>query len=137
RAKADEVRSRRPELGLPQLTEDEIDRRAIMKARQARSDLAAMAMREKTAGGSLGIFAGSAASGFTDPVNLLAFPLAAPTGLGILQTALAWSLIAGGTQTAIELAGLPFRERVEPGYGESAEPAGNILGAGAFGGGLG
>ncbi len=123
-----------PEFTIPPMTDDELDRRAIAKSQMARSDFQEMQAREKTGGGSFGSFLGGAAGTMTDPVNLVVAPLAAPEGLGLLATALAWAGIAGGTQTAIEMTGAPYREMVQPGYGESGEPTRNILGAAAFGG---
>lgn len=120
--------------GLPPLTDDQINEMAIAKSRQARADAAAMSAREKTFGGSVGVFAGATAGGVTDPVNVLAFPLAAPAGAGIIGTSLAWAGIAGGTQTAIELLNAPYHEQVQPGYFQSGEPVKDILGAAVTGG---
>lgn len=120
--------------GLPPLTDDQINERAIAKSRAARADAATLARREKTIGGTVGVFAGATAGGVADPVNVLAFPLAAPAGAGVVGTALAWAGIAGGTQTAIELAGAPYREEVQPGYVASGEPLKNVVGAGIVGG---
>lgn len=134
-AEVDGLRATHPDL--TPLTEDELDRRAIAKSSRARAENAAMNAREKTVGGAIGSFAGTAAGTMTDPVNVLAFPLAAPLGAGVVGTALAWSGIAGGTQAAIELLGVPYREQVQPGYMTSGEPLVNIVEAGAFGGLLG
>lgn len=123
-----------PSLNIDPLTDEGLDQRAVAKSKQARTDFQDVQAREKTLGGSLGSLAGSAAGALTDPVNLVAAPLAAPEGLGLLATAMAWAGIAGGSQAAIETIGSPYRETVSPGYGASAEPARNILGAAAFGG---
>lgn len=123
-----------PDLKIEPLTDDDLDRRAVAKSKMARADLAEMSSREKTLGGSFGEFLGGAAGTATDPVNLVVAPLAAPEGLGLFATAMAWAGIAGGTQAAIEAIGSPYRDQVQPGYSQSAEPARNILGAAAFGG---
>ncbi len=136
-AKIAEQRQADPSFDMVPITDEEIERRAVAKGQQARSESAALGAREKTTGGTIGGYAGSAAIGAVDPVNVLTFPLAAPGGLGILRTALAWGGIAGGTQAGIEVLGAPFREQVQPGYGASGEPAANILGAAAFGGAIG
>ena len=131
------LRDKNPEADIPDLNEDELDRRAVEKSRTARTDYQDISAREKTFGGKVGSFLGSTAAGATDPVNLIGATLAAPEGLGILGTALTWSAIAGGSQAAIEAVGAPYREQVQPGYLASGEPFRNVLGAAAFGGALG
>lgn len=123
-----------PDLKLEPLSEESLDRRAVAKSRIARSELEEMNQREKTFGGSIGQFLGGAAGTATDPVNLVVAPVAAPEGLGLFATAMAWAGIAGGTQAAIEVVGSSYRDQVQPGYSQGAEPARNILGAAAFGG---
>lgn len=134
------INGSRPDLRLEPLTSEALTERAVQKSRAARQAATAMAAREKTTGGTIGGVLGSVASAATDPINVIAFPLAAPPSLGIVGTALAWSAIAGGTQAAIEAVGAPFRERVEPGYFASGEPVRNVVGAtltgGAIGGGF-
>lgn len=131
------VREGRHDLGLEDLTETEIERRAVAKSRAARETSQALAAGDRTTGGAVGAFLGQAASGITDPINLLALPLAAPVGAGIIGTTLAWAAIGGGTQLAIEAVGAPYRETVEPDYIRSGEAAGNVVGAALFGGALG
>jgi hypothetical protein len=126
-------REQDPTFNYADLTEDEISRRMQAKSRGARQEAAELAARERTTGGVIGGLAGGAASGIVDPVNVVAFPLAAPTSLGILGTALTWGVIAGGTQTGIELAGAPYREEIQPGYMTSFEPVGNVIAAAGFG----
>lgn len=135
--KVAKLKEANPDLGIDPLTEDELNRRAVAQSRQSRADLEEMNQREKTLGGSLGGLAGGAAGALTDPVNLVAAPLAAPEGLGLLATSLAWAGIAGGSQAAIEAVGSPYRDTVQPGYSQSGEPARNILGATAMGGAIG
>jgi hypothetical protein len=124
----------RPELGIALLSEDVIQRKAEDISRTARRERGDIAKRGRTAGGVAGSALGSILGTVADPVNVVAFPLAAPESLGILATTVAWGLIGGGTQTAIELAGSSYREKVEPGYNESGAPAANLLGATAFAG---
>lgn len=135
--KVAKLKAANPDLAIDPLTDEELDRRAIAKSKQSRADLEEMNAREKTWGGSLGGLAGGAAGALTDPVNLVVAPLAAPEGLGLLATSLAWAGIAGGSQAAIEAVGSPYRDQVQPGYSQSGEPARNILGAAAAGGALG
>lgn len=132
-----QVNTEAEKIGAPTLSADDLEQRAIAKSRAARADYADINSREKTLGGKFGNLAGGGASAFTDPVNMLAFPLAPTAGAGIIGTALTWAGIAGGTQLTIEAIGSPYRETVQPGYGQSGEPAMNILGAAAFGGVLG
>jgi hypothetical protein len=127
------IAAERPDIKLDELTEEEIDRRAIQLSRAARQDATEMAIREKTWGGTFGGLLGSGAAAVADPVNIVALPIGAPVGAGILRTALAWGAIAGGSQAAIEAIDEGYRERVQPGYAASSEPAANIVGAGAFG----
>lgn len=129
-----------PALGVAPLTDDELERRAAAKSRVARADYKQMGEREKTWGGVAGGVAGGVLSAAIDPVNVLAFPLAAPAGAGLLATGLAWGGIGAGSQAVIEVAGGSFRERVEPGYLASGEPLKNVLeaagGAAVIGGGI-
>jgi hypothetical protein len=92
-----------------------------------------LADRERTTGGAVGSFLGTAAAAVTDPVNMIAFPLAAPESLGILGTALAWGAIGAGSQVGIEALNATSMERIQPGYGPSNEPITNILEAGVGG----
>lgn len=122
-------------LGIPELSDDDLDQRAVAKSRAAQADYADMAGQEKTTGGRIGFALGGMASAATDPINLLALPVAPEMeGVSILGAALRWGAIAGGAQTAIEVAGAPYHEQVQPGYGASGEPLANI--AEAVGGGF-
>lgn len=136
-AKVAAHKAARPELDLPTMNEDTIQQRAdeigAMQLQNSRN----FARRERTTGGAIGQFVGSAAASFTDPVNLVAFPLAAPESLGVLGTALAWSAIGGGSQALIETLNSRSMDRIQPGYSTSGEPIANILEAGAFAGVLG
>lgn len=130
----------RPDLQLPSMSPEEIQRRADEIGVSQLADSAHMAGRERTFGGSVGAFLGTTAAALTDPVNLVAFPLAAPESLGILGTALAWGGIGGGSQAAIEALNSSSMERIQPGYGASGQPVTNIveaaLGGSVLGGGL-
>jgi hypothetical protein len=119
------------------ISDEEVEQRAIARSRESRLAREAFAKREQTWGSFFGSLAGGLAGGVSDPINMVALPVAAPTRLGVLGTALAWGGIGAGTQAAIEVAGAPFREEAQPGYVESAEPARNILMAGGFAGFLG
>jgi hypothetical protein len=122
------------------LTDDELQSRALARSQQAVSDAAAMSQREKTLGGSLGFLGGSLAAGFADPINLAALPVAAPEAAGVLRAGLIWAGIGAGTTAAIEAVGLPYRERVQPGYTASGAPllhvAEGAVVAGGFGAGI-
>jgi hypothetical protein len=132
-----QIAADRPDLSILPLDEVTLTERQAEQSRQAVSDFRAMQQREKTLGGQIGFIGGEAAGGITDPINLVTFPLAAPVGLGILGTAAAWAGIGATTQSAIELAGASYRDRVEPGYLASGQPLENVVGAAAFAGGLG
>jgi hypothetical protein len=124
-----------PSFAIDPIPGDEVDRRTVEKSRTAVSEYAALQQREQTAGGRFGSFLGGFAGAAADPVNVLALPVVAPEGLGVLATAGIWSLIGAGTQAVGELAGAPYREQVQPGYIESGRPGANILEAGLFAGG--
>lgn len=136
----DEHRIANPSVDVPMLSEEAIQARADDIGRQQLSDSANLSRRERTTGGAIGEFAGSTAATFTDPVNLVAFPLAAPESLGVLGTAMAWAAIGAGSQGVIEALNIADRERIQPGYAASGEQLRNILEAGAgaavLGGGL-
>jgi hypothetical protein len=128
------------ELGAPDvqpLTAEAIQARADDIGVRQLSDSRSLAQRERTFGGTVGQFAGTTAAAVTDPVNMVAFPLAAPESLGILGTALAWGAIGAGSQAVIEGMNRTSMERIQPGYGMSDEPLQNIGGAGLAGGVLG
>ena len=91
------------------LTEDDIAERMVRKSRAARREAADLANRERTWGGTFGAIAGSLSSQATDPINVVAAPLAAPESAGILAAALIWGGIAGGTQAANEFIGGGYR----------------------------
>jgi predicted nucleic acid-binding Zn-ribbon protein len=132
-ARLRQLRVKNPALDLPDLTDDELQRRADDIGRNQVSAAARMSRRETTFGGSVGGFLGSTGAALSDPVNMLAFPLAAPASFGVLGTALAWGAIAGGSQAVIEGLNAPSREQIEPGYIESGAPALNVLGAAGMG----
>ena len=137
-AKVAKHRADKPDLDLPTMTPESIQQRADDIGVAQLSESKNFANRERTTGGAIGSFVGSAAASLTDPVNVVAFPLAAPQSLGVLGTALAWSAIGGGSQAVIEALNMPSMERIQPGYSTSGEPVQNILeasaGAGALGG---
>jgi hypothetical protein len=130
----------RPDDPVQPLSSEEIQARADRIGVQQLSDSRSLASRERTTGGTIGQFLGTAGAAVTDPVNLVAFPLAAPEALGILGTTLAWSAIGAGSQGVIEALNASNMERIQPGYRDSNEPLRNILEAGAgaavIGGGL-
>lgn len=128
-AKVAALKAKDPSLDIAPLSDDEIDRRAIQKSRAARTGYDAMSQGERTFGGKVGSFLGSAASSTVDPINIVGLAVAPEEGLGILATALRWGGIAATSQAAIEGIGGSYREQVQPGYAESGEPAANILGA--------
>jgi hypothetical protein len=136
----EQVNAAARKVGQPELDAGALDQAAIAKSRVAQADYASMAGREKTGGGTAGFVLGSLAGAVTDPINVLALPVAPAEGLGILATGLRWAAIGGVSQAAIEVAGQDFREKVQPGYLESGEPLLNIAeaagGAAVIGGGL-
>jgi hypothetical protein len=119
-----------PDLDLPPLTEEELDKRAVAKAQASHRTYEALQSGERTTGGAVGSFLGSAASSATDPINILALGVAPEAaGIGILSSALRWGALAGVSQAAIEFQSDQFKEQVQPGYTESGEPISNIAGA--------
>jgi hypothetical protein len=122
-----------PALDIAPLDDDGLEKLTIAKSQLAQSDYAAMDAREKTFGGILGKYLGSAAALATDPINILALPVAPEASLGVLASALRWGAVGAGAQAGIEVAGMPYREEVQPGYSTSGEPAMNV--AGGFAGG--
>lgn len=125
------IRQARPDLQLPDLTDDELNRRAATIAGQARQ--AYEAGGEKTFGGKVGSFLGSTAASFADPLNLVAGVVAPETELGIVGSAALWGGYGAVTQAANEAINLPMRERVQPDYLESGAPGLNILESGVGG----
>lgn len=130
----------RPDAMVQPLSSEAIQARADQIGVQQLSDSRSLASRERTTGGTIGQFLGTAGAAVTDPVNLAAFPLAAPQALGILGTTMAWAAIGAGSQGVIEALNAENMERIQPGYRDSGAPISNILEAGAgaavIGGGL-
>lgn len=122
--------------GMPALSDDDLTERALSKSKAARTAYSEFAARESTFAGSAGAFVGSLGSAVTDPVNIVAMPIAPGAEMGILAQAIRFGLIAGTSQAAIELLGSPYRERVDPEYAPT-EALGNIGGAAAGGAALG
>jgi len=125
-----------PDLHLDPPTPEEIDRRAMVLSRQARTDYQEVSAREKASGGGFGTVLGGLAGGIADPLNLATAPLFGGEG-GVLLTALKFGGAAAATQTANEAIGAGYREAVQPGYLASGEPLANVLEAGASGAALG
>ncbi len=130
----------KPDLDLRPITDEDVQRRADEIGIQQLSDSRSLAGRERTTGGTIGQFLGTTGAAVTDPVNMVAFPLAAPEALGILGTAMAWGAIGAGSQGVIEALNSSSMERIQPGYRGSAEQLQNIgeaaLGGAVVGGGL-
>ncbi|MCK1585493.1 hypothetical protein IVB03_39555 [Bradyrhizobium sp. 168] len=126
-------RATRPDLDLQPITEEAIQARADDIGRRQLADSTALAGRESTTGGKIGAVLGSTAAAAVDPVNLVAFPLAAPESLGILGTMAAWGAIGAGSQGVIEALNSSAMERIQPGYGASTAPFTNIAEAGVGG----
>lgn len=124
-----------PDLDMAPLSDDEINKRAIAKSREAQTNYEEMAAREKTFGGKIGFAAGGFAAAGTDPFNIAGLAVAPEAELGILATALKWGGIMGVTQAGIEAAGGGYHEQVQPGYQASGQPLANI-GEAALGGGI-
>jgi hypothetical protein len=119
-----------PELDINPMSEDEINQRALAKAQAAHRTYEDVQGREKTWGGSVGSFFGSAFSAAADPINILALGIAPEAkGISILSSALRWGALAGVSHAAIEAASDTFKEEVQPGYMESGAPLKEIGGA--------
>lgn len=126
-------KAKNPTLELDPITEEMIQQRADEIGKRQLALSADFDRRERTFGGSVGSFLGTTAAAIADPVNLVAFPLAAPASYGVVGTALAWGGIAGGSQAAIEALNASSMERIQPGYRDSGEGAMNIAEAALFG----
>lgn len=139
-AKVAQHKAAKPDIELSPISDEAVQARADEIGVRQLADSAHMAGRERTTGGAIGSFLGTAAGALSDPVNLIAFPLAAPESLGVLGTALAWGAIGGGSQVAIEALNAPAMERIQPGYSTSGQPVTNVLesalGGAVLGGGL-
>lgn len=131
------IRQTRPDLQIPDLTDDELNRRAVAASGEAHQAAEDMAGREKTFGGKIGGILGSMAAGAADPINLVGLAVAPEAELGVLGTAAAWGAFGTGSQAVNELANINFRNQVVPNYSASGQPGFNILGAGASGAALG
>lgn len=118
---------------IPDLTDDELDHRAIVASQQARERYMQIAQREKAAGGGVGQFLGGLAAGATDPINLVGLAVAPEVEGGVLASATAWGTFGAVTQGVNEGVNAGFREKVQPGYAMSGEPVMNVLEAGAGG----
>lgn len=127
------IKKDRPDLQIPDLTDDELDKRTTAVAAQAHQGYEAMASREKTFGGKVGGMLGSLAAGATDPLNLVGLAVAPEADLGIIGSAALWGGYGAVTQAASEVANGSFREQVQPGYLENGTPATNILESGVGG----
>lgn len=140
-ARVADLKTKFPDLDLNPLTEDDINQRAVAKAQAAHRNYEAVTSGERTTGGAVGSFLGSAASSAADPINVLALAVAPETGgIGILSSALRWGAVAGVSQAAIEASSDSFKEQVQPGYMESGTPikeiGGAFIGGAVLGGGL-
>lgn len=139
-AKIAKHKAERPDLAIDPISDEAVQARADEIGTRQLSDSRNFANRERTFGGSVGQLLGSAGAAFSDPVNLIAFPLAAPESFGVLGTALAWGGIGAGSQVAIEALNATSMERIQPGYGASDEPVTHILenavGGAVLGGGI-
>jgi hypothetical protein len=122
----------RPGLQIPDLTDDELDRRAASIAGLSHEAFAEMSGREKTFGGKLGMLAGGLLAGAGDPLNLIFAPVP-EAKLGIVATAALWAGLGTESAAINELVNAQFRERAVPGYIASGAPAANIAAAAAGG----
>jgi hypothetical protein len=118
------------EVNFPDLTPDELDRRAIAKSRAAQTRYAETQARDHSG---LGSWLGSAAAAAIDPLNLAAAPVAPAEGLGVLATAIRFGGVAAASQAGVETLGASYHEQVQPGYLASGAPVANVLEAGAGG----
>jgi hypothetical protein len=118
-------------------TEEKLNEAAIERSRKARTDYQHMAARERTWGGTLGLFGGAAAAGIADPITAFTIPFGAAGSMGILRTGLMEAGVNVFGQVGIEAASAPFKEKAQPGYSASGEATQNVLEAGAIGFGIG
>lgn len=125
------LKEAQPDLDVQPLTDDGLEQAAIAKSQGAQQRYAAMAGRERTWGGTFGSWAGNIAGAVSDPLNIVAAPVAPAEGLGVLATALRWGAIGAASQAAIEGVGGQYHEMVQPGYFASGEPLMNVIEGGA------
>jgi len=118
---------------IPDLTDDELERRTIQASQTARANYAALADREKTFGGKVGMALGGIATTALDPVNLVSAVVVPEAAVGVLGRAVLWGAFGAVSQAANEKMNAGFREQVQPGYGASGEPGANIAEAGIGG----
>jgi hypothetical protein len=131
----DQINAAAKKAGQPELSSDKLEQAAVEKSRASETAYAAMAGRERTFGG---MFVGGLASAVADPINLLTLPMAPEAeSVSVLAAALRWSAVAGASQAAIEAAGAPYHEEVQPGYLASGVPLENVLSAAAVAAALG
>jgi hypothetical protein len=115
---------------IPDLTDDELDHRALVASQQARQRYLQTAAREHSGAG---LFLGGLAAGAADPINIVGLALAPEIEGGILASAAAWGTFGVVTQGVNEGVNAGFRERVQPGYAMSGEPVANVVEAGLGG----
>lgn len=126
------LREERPELGLPEDFDAEIERRADMSLASVVRDARAVDARPKTWGGLAGSMLGEMQTMITDPVQLPALVMGAGAARGILQAAAIEGGIGFGQSVAVSALTARDRARVDPQFGWS-EVAGDAV-SGAIGG---
>lgn len=127
------IRKTNPDIQLPDLTDDELNKRAVAASSEAHQAATEMAGRDKTLGGKIGGVLGGLASGTVDPINLVGMAVAPEAKLGIVATAAAWGGFGAGSQAVNEVMNAGFRNQIEPGYTESGQPGMNVVEQGVTG----
>lgn len=125
----DGLRDKHPDLP-PPLDDDELNRRAVLRAREARAE--GQRERETTVGGTIGGLLGTVTGAVVDPINIMTLPFGVAGSAGIMRTALTEAGIAGGSQLAIEAAASPFQRQADPTL-TVGEQVGNVAEAAGFG----
>jgi hypothetical protein len=121
------IRKTNPDIQLPDLTDDELNKRAVAASSEAHQAATEMAGRDKTLGGKIGGVLGELASGTVDPINLVGMAVAPEAKLGIVATAAAWGGYGAASQSVNEVMNAGFRNQVEPGYTASDQPGMNVV----------
>ncbi|WP_420104508.1 hypothetical protein [Bosea sp. (in: a-proteobacteria)] len=133
------LRQDRPELGLPEDFDAEIDRRADLTLASAVRDARAVEARPHSWGGLAGGILGDIQTMLSDPVQLPFMVMGAGAARSILGTALIEGGIGFGQSVAVSAATARDRRRVDPQFGlaeAAGEAAAAAVGGAAIGGGF-
>jgi hypothetical protein len=133
------LREERPDLGLPDDLDAEVERRVDLSLSSIVRDARAVDARPKTWGGLAGSMLGEIETMLRDPVQLPALMMGAGAARGILQTALIEGGIGFGQSVAVSALTAGDRVRVDPQFGlaeAAGDAASGVIGGAVIGGGF-